>query len=397
MRSVGEHLNLCLLAAEPLPELAVPLSDAVDCVLAADVVSPVDLPETDIAGGDGYAVRSGDVSTSIVLPVTADIQAGDTVWTRLVPGSAIRISSGAPLPPGADAVIPMEATDMGISQVEVRTPPAGEAAAMVIPAGADTPGGKTVLREGQRLDARKIALLSALGMGRVLVHPRVRVVILSIGDELVAPGSHREPGQVNDANGHCLAAAAEEAGARTFRVMVGDERSALRETIEDQLVRADVIVTTGGLSYGASDTVKDVLTALGTVRFDNVAIAPGRQLGVGKLGEVPIYCLPGNPVAAQVAFETFVRPALRKISGWSNLYRDSIPAKMSRGWTSPPGKREFVPVLLTGKPGDYQGQVLGHHPQARLAALAQANAFAVVPEDVTTVTPGQILHCMVLD
>lgn len=398
MRSVGEHLNLCLLAAEPLPELAVPLEDAVGCVLAADIIADSSLPATDLAGGDGYAVRAQDVVHSpAILPVTADIQAGDTVWTRLVPGSAIRIASGAPLPPGADAVVPVESTDMGISQVTVNQPASPGSDAMVIPSGIDVPSGATVLRAGQRLDAQKIALLAALGKGRVRVHPRVRVVILSIGDELVEPGAHREPGQVNDANGHSLAAAAEEVDAKTFRVMVTDERARLRETIEDQLVRADVIVTTGGLSYGSADTVKDVLTPLGAVRFDNVAIAPGRQLGVGKLGEVPIYCLPGNPVAAQVAFETFVRPALRKMAGWSNLYRTSVSAKMSRGWVSPAERREFVPVILTGKPGEYRGEVLGSHPQARLAALALANAFAVVPEDVTEVKPQQTLHCMVLE
>ncbi len=398
MRSVGEHLNLCLLAAEPLPELAVPLEDAVGCVLSADIVAESSLPATNLAGGDGYAVRAQDVArVPAILPVTADIQAGDTVWTRLVPGSAIRIASGAPLPPGADAVVPVESTDMGISQVTVTKPVSLGTSAMVIPSGIDVPGETTVLRAGQRLDAQKIALLAALGKGRVRVHPRVRVVILSIGDELVEPGAHREPGQVNDANGHSLAAAAEEVDAKTFRVMVTDERSRLRETIEDQLVRADVIVTTGGLSYGPADTVKDVLTPLGSLRFDNVAIAPGRQLGVGKLGEVPIYCLPGNPVAAQVAFETFVRPALRKMAGWSNLYRASVPAKMSRGWVSPAERREFIPVVLTGKPGEYRAEVLGSHPQARLAALAQANAFAVVPEDVTKVQPQQTLHCMVLE
>ena len=400
MRSVGEHLNLCLLAAEPLPELAVPLEDAVDCVLAADVVAPVDLPEADLAGGDGYAVLATDLGTgagSIVLPVTADVQAGDTVWTRLVPGSAIRIASGAPLPPGADTVVPMELTDMGISQVTINLRGPWAPGNFVIGKGVDTRAGAVVLQAGERLDAKKIALLAALGLSRVSVHPRVRVVILSIGDELVEPGAHRESGQFNDANGHSLAAAAEEAGAKTFRVMASDDRARLRETIEDQLVRADMIVTTGGLSYGAADTVKDVLTPLGSMRFDNVAIAPGRQLGVGKLGDVPVYCLPGNPLAAQVAFETFVRPALRKIAGWSNLYRTSVPAAMSRGWISPQGHREFVPVLLTGKQGEYHGEVLGTHPQARLAALAKANAFAVVPEDTMKVEAGQTLHCMVLD
>lgn len=396
MRSVGEHLNLCLLAAEPLPELAVPLEDAVDCVLAVDIVAQVALPEANRAGVDGYAVAAAAIAqTPTKLPVTAEMVAGDTPWAALVAGTAIRIASGAPLPPGADTVVPLEATDMGISTVEIsQTFPRG---ALVIPEGIDAQPGEILLPAGERLDAKKIALLSALGLSRVTVHPRVRVVVISIGDELVEPGAHREEGQICDANGHSLAAACQESDAKTFRVLVGDDRAKLRETIEDQLVRADLILTTGGLSYGSADTVKEVLAPLGQMRFDNVAIAPGRQLGVGKIGEVPVYCLPGNPLAAQVAFETFIRPVLRKMAGRSGLYRASVPAAMSQGWNSPRGRREFVPVLLTGNPGHYRGEVLGRHPQARLAALARANAFAVVPEDVTTVAPEAMLHCMVLE
>lgn len=396
MRSVGEHLNLCLLAADPLPGLAVPLEDAADCVLAREVTSESPLPDTNRAGIDGYAIAADSVSNvPINLPVTAEMLAGDTAWTQLVPGTAIRTASGAPIPPGADTLVPLEASDMGLSTVEIhKIYPQGS---FVIPQGIDISPGATLLQSGERLDAKKIALLAALGLSHVWVHPRVRVVVISVGDELVEPGAPHEPGQIFDANGHSLAAACQESDAETFRVLAGDDRGKLRETIEDQLVRADVIITTGGLSYGTADTVKDVLTPLGEMRFDNVAIAPGRQLGVGKIGEVPVYCLPGNPLAAQVAFETFIRPVLRKMAGRSQLYRTSVPAKMSRGWNSPAGRREFVPITLTGAPGHYRGEVLGRHPQARLAALARANAFAVVPEDVTTVESDTMLHCMVLE
>ena len=413
MRSVGEHLNLCLLAAAPLAELAVPLDDAVDCVLSVDVVAPADLPTQDLAGVDGYAVNRAVLSQlPVTLPVTAEVLAGDAPWASLVPGCAIKVASGAVLPAGADWVVPLFDTDMGISQVTVNSVDTTQGHHF-IGRGSDVRRGEVLLRAGQRLDAKKIALLSALGMSRVRVHPKVRVVIVTVGDELVEPGSRLEVGQVADANGHSLAAACHESGAKTFRVMAPDDRAMLRETLEDQLVRADVILTTGGLSSGPADTVKEVLNNLGQMRFDNVAVAPGRQLGVGKIGEVPVFCLPGDPLAAQVAFETFIRPVLRKMAGRKRLYRESVQAVVDCAWDSPAQRRQFVPVELSGTEGNYRARVLGLGTvtaeeasqevsphvglESGLGALARANAFAVVPESTIRVEAGTALHCMVLD
>lgn len=407
MRSVAEHLNLCLLAVGPLEELAVNLADAAGCVLAEDIVAERDLPGADLAGRDGYAVAAGDIATRSVpfdLPVMGEVRAGDVNPMHLVPGAAVKIASGAPLPGGADTVIPIESTDRGEVHVQVLQNARPRSGVRV--QASDTAAGQVLLEAGQRLGARQIGLLAALGRGRVMVQPRPRVVIISIGDELVEPGARRSPGQVYDANGHALACAAAEVDAATFRVAaVPDERGALRETLEDQLVRADIVITTGGLSYGSSDTVKEVLAPLGSVRFDNVAISPGRQLGVGKIGEghlgegTPIFCLPGDPVAAQVAFESFVRPALRKMAGWSNLYRTSVAAEIhGEGWESPVGRRQFVPVRLSGAPqGGYHATPCGVPGSLSKSALAMANAFAVVPEEQTQVKPGDRLHCMVLD
>ena len=190
-----------------------------------------------------------------------------------------------------------------------------------------------------------------------------------------------------------------DAGGRAFRVAaVPDELGALKETIEDQLVRADVLITTGGLSVGQGDTVKDVLAPLGSVRFDAVAMSPGRQLGVGTVEGTPIFCLPGDPVSAQIAFETFVRPVLRQIAGWSALHRSSLPATVSAGWRSPAGKREFVPVHLTGSPTKgYRASPVAAPGTTPLLGLARANAIAVVPEDTRTVVAGDRLHCLLLD
>lgn len=403
MRTVQEHLTACLAAVGPQDPLEVVLADAVGCVLAEDVLATRDLPLADVAALDGYAVRSTDISqatpsTPVTLHVLDEIRAGTIERTHLPAGASVRIASGAPLPVEADAVVPVEQTDRGMAKVTVRT--AAVAGENVNRRAQDVRGGEVVLPAGERVGARQVALLAAVGRGRVTVHPRPRVVIVSVGDELVEPGQQASGGQVYDANGHALAAAVQDAGAATYRVAaVPDQRGPLRETLEDQLVRADLIITTGGLSYGSNDTVKEVLAPLGTVRFDNVAMWPGRQLGLGSIGEgTPIFALPGDPVAAQVCYEVFVRPAVLSMAGYTDLYRQSVTATVERGWYSPAGRREFVRVTLTGAPADgYRAVPNGTTGTLLLSALARSNALAVVPEDVTEVRAGSRLSCLVLD
>ncbi|MBF1159138.1 MAG: molybdopterin molybdotransferase MoeA, partial [Thermobifida sp.] len=360
MRSVADFYQDCMAVAHALPPLDVQLADAVSCVLAEDVQAPFNLPVADLSACDGYAVRIRDcegatLESPVTLPVTEEIRAGAVDPAALVPGTAIRIASGAPMPSGAEAVVSLEFTDHGIAQVALRTAPAsGE---NIRRRAEDVAQGDTVLRSGTRIGARQMALLAGVGRDRVLVHPRPRVVIISIGDEIVEPGGEARPGTVFDANGHALSTAVADAGAQTFRVAaVPDERARLRETIEDQLVRADLILTTGGISYGSGDTVREVLGALGTVRFDNVAAWPGHIMGVGTVGAedgqpgTPIVCLPGDPVSAQVCFEVFVRPTLRHMQGWTAVNRPVVRAAIDRSWYSPRGRREFVRVRLTGSP-----------------------------------------------
>ncbi|QPK81011.1 molybdopterin molybdotransferase MoeA [Schaalia sp. ZJ405] len=409
MRSVADFYQDCIAAVGQQPPLEVQLADAVSCVLAEDVQAPFDLPVADLAALDGYAVRSQDLAGArpdapVSLSVTEEIRAGDVNPAALIAGTAIRIASGAPVPTGADAVVALDFTDHGISTVAVRTQPAvGE---NIRRKAEDVAEGHIVLRKGTRVGARQVALLAGVGRSHVLVHPRPRVVILSIGDEVVEPGRPARPGTVFDANGHALSTAIADAGAQTFRVAaVPDERNRLRETIEDQLVRADLILTTGGISYGSGDTVREVLGALGTVRFDNVAAWPGHILGVGYVGGdregeegTPIFCLPGDPVSAQVCFEVFVRPALRHMQGWTVLNRPSVRAAVDRSWYSPRGRREFVRVRLVGDPKvGYQARVMGAPASLLLSALADSNALAVVPEETTNVRAGDLLQCLVLD
>ncbi|WP_026460619.1 gephyrin-like molybdotransferase Glp [Schaalia suimastitidis] len=409
MRSVAEFFSDCLAIVSQQPPLEVQLADAVACVLAEDVEAPFHLPVADLAACDGYAVMASDLRGThpempTVLPVIDEVRPGNVNPTAIVAGTAVRIASGAPLPSGADAVIPVEFTDHGMATVSLQRQV--EAGDNIRRKAEDVEQGTIILHKGTRLGARQIALLAGVGRSRVVVHPKPRVVIVSIGDEIVEPGMPARAGTVFDANGHALATAMKDAGAQTFRVAaVPDERKTLRETLEDQLVRADLIVTTGGISYGSGDTVRDVLGSLGTVRFDNIASRPGHLLGVGHLGSddeghggTPIFCLPGDPVAAQVCFEIYVRPALRHMQGWTSLSRPRVHAVVDRGWASPQGRREFVRVRLVGDPhGGYQAKVVGTPTGLLLSALAQSNALAVVPEDVTQVNAGDELMCLVLD
>lgn len=408
MRSVQDHLAGVLSAVGPVAPLDVVLADAVGCILASDVTVAQDVPGVPVAARDGYALAAYDTAdagptSTRTLPVAHDVLVGAPAALRLAPGQAVRIASGAPLPQGADAVVPVEETDRGTARVALQRP--ATAWQHVRLPGADARAGQVALAAGTRLGARQLALAALLGKGRLRVHPTPRVVIISVGDELVEPGTALRDGGVYEADGHALETAVRDAGASARRVgIVPDDRATLREALEDQLVRADLILTTGGLSEYALDTVKDVLAPLGTVRFDHVAMTPGHRQGFGTVtglggdGAVPIFALQGHPVAAQVSFEVFVRPALRAMAGHADLFRPSVTAEASVGWASPPGLRQFVPAFVVGTPDEgYQVAPVGDPGQLSVTALARANALAVVGEQDLAVHPGQRVHCLVLE
>lgn len=402
MKTVDEYRDECLAVSQPLPQFAVALGDAVGCVLAEDVRSMVDVPQADLSGRDGYAVRYEDIAgvgpaTPVTLPVTEEIRADEGDAPVHTPGTAIRISSGAPIPSGADTVVAIESTDQGRADVVISHP--AQVGDNVRRRGEDFEAGEVIIRQGVRIGSRQIALLASAGHARVRVHPRPRVVIMSIGDELQEPGNPAQPGKIFDANSHALSSAVADAGGDVFRVgTVPDDKKTLRELLEDQLVRADIIITTGGLSYGGGDTLKEVLSPLGTVRFDNVAMTPGRQLGVGTLDGKTIFCLPGNPVAALTSFEVFIRPALRQMAGYRHINRRAISATVQRGWESPAGIEEFVRGKVLGNPNDgYTVEPVGDPARPLLTGLSEANCLVLVPADVQTVSIGDKLDCVVLD
>lgn len=407
---VAQHVADCLAVASPVAPLPLPLMDALGCVLAEDVVARVSLPGFDNSAMDGYAVVSEDVAAAspgspVTLPVVGDVFAGPGRAGALARGTAMRIMTGATVPEGADAVVPVEDTDGGLAEVRINL--AAPAGRHVRRAGEDVVAGDTVLRAGTRLNPRQLALLAAVGRAHVAAHPRPRVVVLSTGAEVVEPGRELLSGQVYDANGIGVAAAAAELGARAERVgIVDDDAREVRRAVADQLGTADVLITTGGVSAGAADLVKAVLAGMGEVSFRKVAVQPGMPQGVGVLGEqrVPVFCLPGNPVSAQVSFEMFVRPALRQMMGESRLHHRRVPARMLAGWSSPAGRRQYARVLLMredpatpGGAGAYVAEPASGQRSHLAAELAHANALAEVPEDVTTVAAGDVLDCVLLE
>lgn len=392
-----------LAGVEPLSPLDVSLLDAVGCVLAEDVSAPWPLPPFDNSAMDGYAVRTADVAGAteaepVTLRVIDDVPAGYRASVALKEGAAIRIMTGAPLPEGAEAIVPVEATDGGMPYVKIFKPaPRGQ---HVRRRGEDIGLGDVVASAGAVLGARHIALLAAVGRARASVHPRPRVVVVSTGTELVEPGGLLQPGLIADSNGPSIAAAAIEAGAIAYRVgPVKDDATSLLSTLEDQLVRADLVVTTGGVSAGAYDTVKAVLSRLGSVEFTKVAMQPGMPQGHGMLGpdDTPIFTLPGNPVSAYVSFEVFVRPVIRRMLGHQNIYRDVVRAICAEKLTSAPGKRQFARAVLTVEDGRYVVRPSSGQGSHMLGGLSRANALVVVPESVTEVKVGEAVAVVRLD
>jgi molybdopterin molybdotransferase len=378
-----------------LAPLEVDLETALGTTLAEEIASPVPLPPFDNSAMDGYAVRAADIEgaseeTPLSLPVLDDVAAGDGRLHALGPGMAVRIMTGAPMPAGADAVVPVEWTDGGTAAVEIRrAAPRGNA---IRRAGEDVAAGHVVLRPGMVIGPAQLGIIAGTGRRSVLVRPRPRVVVLSTGAELAEPGTPLGEGQIWDSNSWMLTAAVRQAGGDGFRIgVVTDDPVQFLDQLDAQLVRADVVITSGGVSMGAYEPVKEALTPLGTVRFDRVAMQPGMPQGFGVVGDdqVPVFALPGNPVSAFVSFTLFVRPALDKMRGRQAGFPEQITASATTALRSPPGKRSFLRGSLTRSPdGGAMVAPLRGQGSHQLSSLAAADALIVVPEDVTEVPVG---------
>ncbi len=396
--AVDEHRATvaALLAETPVERR--PLSECLGLALAEDLTASIPLPPFHNSAMDGYAVRVEDLAgagtdSAVALLVDEDVPAGRVDNPPLRPGTAHRIMTGAQMPPGADAVVPVELTDGGTEQVRIQREP--RPGANVRRAGDDVASGTVVLTAGTSLGASQIGVAAAVGVAELAVHRPPRVLVLSTGSELVAPGIALQPGQIYESNGSMLAAAVRHAGAeaRLLR-FVPDDVAEFQAELEPHLADTDLVLTSGGVSAGAYEVVKDAFEGQG-VEFRQVAVQPGMPQGAGTYRDVAVVTLPGNPVSSMVSFEVFVRSALRGCGGHRARERVRVRASATEAADSPDGKRQFRrgrfdpdsgSVSWAGGPGSHL-----------LAAMATADCLVDLPAATTRVEAGASLDVLLLD
>jgi molybdopterin molybdotransferase len=411
--SVEEALTEILHHVIPLQWEQVPILDALGRVLAEDVVSDIAIPPFANSAMDGYAVRATDTTGATpasprALAVVGSVAAGYVAGRALERGETIRIMTGAPLPEGADAVVPYEDTsDFDRAKDERLAKPAGTIAVRVAaepgdhvrPAGEDIRRGERALERGRILRPQEIGVLASLGHAEVAVHRRPRVAILATGDELVEVEEPLAPGKIRNSNEYSNAALVLRTGGIPIRLGIARDTVAdLRTKIEAGLAQgADLFLTSGGVSVGDYDVVKDVLDQEGTMQFWQVRMKPGKPLAFGLLrGGVPIIGLPGNPVSSMVSFEQFGRPAIRKMLGYTDLAKPSITASLDEPVTNS-GRRGYIRVVVTRRDGVYHARTTGEQGSGVLTSMARANGLAIIPEGVYRVEAGTEVTVQMLD
>lgn len=399
MRPVDEH-RAAVAALVPAPRTVdLPVADALGLVLARDVPAPLSLPPFTNSAMDGYAVRAADAVAGAVLPVAFDVPAGRTDVPALPPGTACRIMTGAPVPDGADAIVPVERTDGGVERVRIDETP--EPGRFFRAAGSDIEAGETALRGGETVGPAVVGFAAALGLTTVPVLAPPHVAVLSTGSELVEPGTPLRPGQIYESNAPMLASAIREAGATAEVVrFVADDADAFLARLAERISAGgvDLVVTSGGVSAGAFEVVKDALASRG-VDFVKVAMQPGMPQGCGTVDlggvRVPFVTFPGNPVSALVSFEVFLRPALRAALGLPDRARRV--ARLAEPVDSIPGKRQYLRGLLTrNDDGTDSVSVLGGPGSHYLRWLSQADCLLDVPAEVEHLAAGTPVELILL-
>ncbi|MEX0983511.1 MAG: gephyrin-like molybdotransferase Glp [Actinomycetota bacterium] len=396
--SVEEARERVLSAIESLPPLQLPLTDAYGCVVAHDMVSAVDLPEFASSGMDGFAVRAADIlgaapSAAADLKIVGRSMIGHRPDVTVGVGEAVAIATGAPIPAGADTIVPIENAeeDSGI----VRVFEAAGEGRHIRPRGEDVREGDVLVPRGKRLGAPEIGLLANAGVPHPLVHPRPRVIVISTGDELIPPTEQPSFGQVRDANAYTLFGALREAGA--IPVMAGivkDDPESLKETVLDFELRADAFVSSGGVSVGERDVVKAAFFRRGDVDFYRVAMQPGMPQGFGHVEGKPFFGLPGNPVSVFVSFELFVRPAVLKMMGRTTLGRPEVTATLSEEIRGPKGKTQFARESVSRGGAGWVAAPTGGRGSNLISTVSRANGLAIVPSGTDVAPAGSKVKVM---
>ena len=394
MLTLDEAYRRLLTRAHPAESETVALADAVGRVLAdPKVTAAIDVPPFANSAMDGFAVRAAD--TPGELRVVGEVLAGSADFPTVGPGTAVGIMTGAPLPPGADAVVPIEEAEAGDDSVSI--PAAVLSGRHVRAAAHDTRAGDEICLPGE-LTPAKVAVLASLGVGRVSVRRRPLVPILSTGDELVAPGEPLAPGQIHDANTVALAAAVTEAGGEPVVLpRVRDEEAAIERALADAARRADLVVTSGGVSVGQRDYVRTVLEREGNLDFWRIAVQPGKPLAVGELGGTTVIGLPGNPVSALVTFELFVRPFIRLMLGLAGDGRLHVRATPETRMEKDVARRAFLRVSVWHEDGQIHARAAGGQASSQLRPMADANALLIVPEGQAAAEPSLSYEAIVFE
>lgn len=401
--TVEDHLEAILRGIGPLEPYDQPVVESLGLPLHADLVAPIDLPRFATSAVDGYAVRADDLvgassSDPVTLPVVGEVHAGSDRPFAMSQGTAVKIAAGAPVPRGADTVVRRGDTDGGNARVAIRR--AASAGEHVRPQGGDVQQGSVVLPAQTVLGPREIGLVASLGLPRVSARPRPRVVVIATGSELREPGTHLDFDSVNDGNSYMIAAAVRAAGAIAYRVgTVPDDPKTFRRVLSDQLVRADLVVTTGGIGSGEREVVRQTLAAVDSVRFSHVAMSPGVEQGFGRVfdEQTPIITLPADPVAAHTSFEVFVLPAIRRLMGRTPYRRPMVHAVLASNLEVSAGRRQYVQAVFEVTHRGAKVTPTGAFGDHRVGALAQSNALIVVGEDETALNLGDTVRTLVLD
>jgi molybdopterin molybdotransferase len=396
--SVEDAREKVLSQIEPLQPLELPLTEAYGCVLARDVTAERDLPEFASSAMDGFAVRSSEVrdaapAAPVELRVVGKALIGQRPEGTVGGGEAMHIATGAPIPAGADTVVPIENCEVRGNTVRILV---GTAEGKhVRRAGEDVRSGDSLVHAGRRLQGPELALLASAGISHPLVRPRPRVVVISTGDELIPPSQTPEFGQIRDSNAYTLFGAIREAGAvPTLAGTVKDDVEALHDVVLSHLGRADAFVSSGGVSVGERDVVKAAFSKRGELDFFRVAMQPGMPQGFGHIEGHPFFGLPGNPVSVFVSFEVFIRPALMKMMGRRSLFRPEVSARLADDVSGPKGKTQFARVRVKRTREGWVATPTGGRGSNLIATVSRANGLAVVPAGVETATAGSEVRVM---